>query len=549
MAGRRKFTFPASAFDAAATSCPAMVRIDNDADLARHAEADGSNLSFVGSLGQPIKATIGYTPVLLEDVTTTVASEPNAYHWANAAGTIDRTFIGAFRHQAGAGDLVQYDHLTGEMNVYRLAAAGTLDPDDHNAVTVTVNETSGTVFAFVVDHNTDQMRVFRSSSPGDAATMVEITSTVATDTGDIFEAAYPQPMWVGDRLYLSWRDQNGAGGYKRFITWTDDNGDSWATRKEFISDTGDRPYVSHDAFAADRFEVYSSRGLERESSALLRDLFHFYVVKSTHNVYTTAGVLVGNLDDGPIVLDSATPILTQASQGGFPLRVRGICRNTSTGEIAIGFNRVHLESQSDPWECDYGQLRWDGTNWTAEIVATGQETLYGPTTEDYPGYLPGWTQSRHNLDECLGSFYAADRTLQIRKAIRGGAGNWSYQNLTSAHEAEVARPVYVRNAHEDLQIVYIAGAYDKFDAASTDMSLCAWPNAAAYGRLRALLELDHDGSTDQSVHLVVGDSRSLKLPAMASALFATSGDVGRRTLAKTSDAIVGPDNTSARCTR
>lgn len=520
---KRTYTFPAASFDVAADGVPVMIRTTADATLAALARSNGSNLRFLFPDGSAPPQTIGYAGVLETDVAWTLPSEPSAVRFT--ADGIDRTFVGLFRNQASAFDIGQYDHLTNEWSVTRLA--NITEVDDHNGVTIAIHP-DGTVFAFCPQHGTANLRVFRSDSPADITDFTELSF----GTVDVANATYAQPLFIGTTLFVSWRDGEVLSQRPRVYTTSDDKGATWTTRKTLIDEPGERPY-SHIQELAGDIHVWFSRGLENEVALGQNHIYHGVLRLSSDSFYASNGTLIGTVDSAPLSSSNATLVMSAATNGN-NLRTAGGGFDTA-GNPVCGINEViGLENV-------YHHARWDGSSWSHEQVVTGGENLYGPFGSlQAGGNTPGWRQLVDG-DKALASVQITDRTYEIREYTRSSSGGWSYKVISSSNSGEKIRPLEVVNGHAAMRYLYLSGEYHTYSSTDNRLDLCAYPGPVAKGRLTALVELDFDGVADVELNLVVGstDLENYERP-LSDALVLAVGEIGRRTILDDSTSFTTP---------
>ena len=520
---KRTYTFPAVSFDVAATGVPVMIRTTVDATLATLAKSDGSNLKFLFPDGTAPPQTVGYAGVLETDVAWTLPSEPSAVRYT--ASGVDRTFVGLYRNQASAFDIGQYDHLTNEWSVTRLA--NITEVDDHNGVTIAIHP-DGTVFAFCPQHGTANLRVFRSDSVADISVFTELSF----GTVDVANATYAQPLFVGTTLFVSWRDGEVPSQRPRVFTTSDDKGATWTARKTLIDEPGERPYC-HIQERGDDIHVWFSRGLETEVTLGQNHVYHGVLSLLSDSFYATDGTLIGTVDSAPLSSGNATLVMSAATNGN-NLRTAGGGFDSS-GNPVCGINEV-IGLQNI-----YHHARWDGSSWNHEQVVTGGENLYGPFGAlQAGGNTPGWRQLVDG-NKALASVQIADKTYEIREYTRSSGGAWSYKVISSANSGEKLRPVEVVNGHAAMQYLYLSGEYHTYSSADNRLDLCAYPGPVASGRLTAVVELDFDGSTDVELQLTIGDTGS-SIPGipLSDALVLSVGEIGRRTILEDSTSFTTP---------
>lgn len=186
-------------------------------DVALYTAAVGSQEAVAGGDAYAIDEDT----TVLPDATVAGLIEPMA---TRHAGSVDRTYFGG-GGQRGEVRIGAYNHATGAVEETSIA---TLDADDHNVPAILV-DSSGSIWAFYSNHNTESQIYYRKSTNVEDITAWDAEQTLAVpDT-----ATYLKPFHASDgRIVVFTRTNTGTNG-RWAVRWTTDGGSTWETAREW----------------------------------------------------------------------------------------------------------------------------------------------------------------------------------------------------------------------------------------------------------------------------------------------------------------------------
>lgn len=454
-------TFSASLTDSDLSDFMAVVDID-DADIVGRALPTGSDLRVATLGGDALPHALDrYTPVVQEGAGWIWFNRPSAVYDAAS----HKTFAAWITTSAGVV-LAEYDHDSGAWSMNTVATEASAD--DHESPTILLRQ-DGVVVAFQADHSGGGLDVWIGNTPG------QITSVTHYDHSALSsQITYPQAVEFetsGD-IMLTWRD----GGWDRSYAISTDGGETFSAAAKLFDGTNERPYL-HVAQAGDEAHFLLSRDHPREIAAGLNDMYHFYYDDATGTFHFSDGSPL-TMPGGPA---NAT-LIEDASVNGY---------NFWGHDIAIGADGrpVVVYAEVRPSSLDAGVIsdtelldhryrygRWTGSAWeTYEVASSGPRVggfQFGNSVEAH--YSPGMAL---NHDDPTRLF------VSLRDST--GLSAWEYRTVdggqTWTRESRgrgAFEPQYVRNAHEDLEWIYMAGDYDYWNEGwTTDVG--AYPAVAA----------------------------------------------------------------------
>jgi hypothetical protein len=329
------------------------------------------------------------------------------------------------------GDAVITSFNTDTRDLTEFTLKQVLGIDDHNVPGVVVRP-DGRLLAFYSRHGIvgDPIYWRRSTNPEDVSAWDSETTIPLGPTG---QPTYPKPAYLGSRLYVFFRNENGSDKHQAFV-YSDDDGATWTgPRKLFVGPTGHRPYVNFSAESGDRIDFITTDGHPREYTA--NNLYHFYMTAT--GVYRTDGTLISTiagLPAGGLTSADVTKIYDNSTAGkawGWDIT------RDAQGRPVVVFATFPTDSDHR-----YRYARWNGSAWsTIEMTAAGG--AIGDGTE--PQYSGGLSIARGATDTVYLSRPVAAQ-WEIEKWVTADGGtSWTTQAITSGSTWPQLRPTCTRS--------------------------------------------------------------------------------------------------------
>lgn len=365
----------------------------------------------------------------------------------------DTTFIG-FVDRTGSVKIAAYDHKTGGLNVVTLHEK--LNRDDHANPAILIRN-DGRLMVFYSGHSRAPMRLRVSKKPLDITEWGKETSLPSRGA-----VTYPNPAQLireKGRIYLLHRGSGQGGSGNVFVT-SDDGGTTWSKPRCLIA--GSRPY----------FKMVSD-GVGRIHLAYNNSHPHNYV----NNVYYLCyhdgalrkadGTKIKDLDQLPIKPEEGDLVYDAKAVGKGRAWVWDIALDDG-GQPVIVYATI-----PDRKHHAYRYARWDGTRWQdREVLADAGGYINGSREWCYSGgiYLDHEDTNVLYLSRQVGDGF------QVERWTTSDAGKtWAKTMLAPAADAEHknVRPFVVRGHQDDLQVLWMRGAYNYWTRYRT--GLVGWP--------------------------------------------------------------------------
>lgn len=554
---RRAITIDHTQVTGTLTDFPLMVRISgSDATaLLDKARWDGQDLTLTTSDGETVVPHVRhYTgKAVVTDGVWTWYTDPRAFHYAgHGAGGV--TYIGIVGSDGNVA-LVAHDHATGLTTFRKLSNPGL---DDHTNTTVHVTGT-GRLLCATWSHGTGNTFTHQrfGSTTGDID--ATITGTTVTMSGYSL-VGYPSYYSLSsgasgpaERVVCFFYAVPTATPSARdlFYTYSDDDGATWSTPTNYATAGANYSYVKHVSDGSTKVHMgitdyiptyVSSNKLYHmvfESSA---GTIKFYKSDATE---ITAGLPFDAQTEATVVYDSTASNLTYGT--GALNWISGIeLDGTGKPGICFGvFPGVTGPLNSVPVnDCRYVRALWNGSSWDLTEICRGGDNLpYNPAIEfvyyggvclkqgdpsvayaatNYNTRMASTNDGPHEIQEWTYSGGWSKTADVTQGSGKGATGAFSYQHF---------RPVWVRNAHADAQVLWCSGRYANYNDYYT--SIHSYPTVIGSPVVYLTAKVPSiDASTDTTLYLYYGhrdisaDSQAAAASVLAAntKLFIPGGD-------------------------
>ena len=349
-------------------------------------------------------------------------------------GVHDRTYIG-FADRSGNIAIIAYDHTTKrELSAAILHPA--LETDDHAAPAILISE--GYILVFYSAHNGANLYMRKSVKPEDIS---EWEDEKVIATGSI---TYPNPVKTSTgRIYVFYRQGNSNDGDLYYI-YSDDEGNSWSSPTQLVDWGSDCSYFK---IAAKNNEIHvaitTAEGGETNPHY---NIYYFY---------SDDGGITWKKRDGSVL---TLPITPSTAELVYETPANS---NSWVWDIAI-------DDEGNPWivfadelETDnhkYKCARWTGSEWQITLIANSN---YGGLYS-IEGFYSGGVYLNHDDPSIVYCAIYTNGNFEIQKFKFNGE-TWSkIEDITSGGNKWNIRPVHVRSAHPELEVVWMWGDYPNF---------------------------------------------------------------------------------------
>jgi hypothetical protein len=469
---------------------PLLVSLQNDADIARHANADGSDIVFTADDGITClsHSQVVHQRLLREQAVWTIWSDPRAVRYV---GHHDRTYIAYYTTNQGwwvsAFDHKQKSWKHFQLRSHEQSADGRWW-DDHNNPAITVRK-DGRIVAVYGEHSTERSWTRITREPEDITSWQnEIPFTqeqeiagrtnrpvmhffrrvwaklTKTNRPKLYEPSYSYvnlhtlPDGTIWRQYRPLRTWSGLSRNPTFVT-SRDGGQSWSDPVRFIHEEKRSPYLVT-ARDGNRIHFFFSDAHPDEWDK--SSIYHAYYDHAQGTYHKSDGTLIGDASCLPFTPAQATKVFDGTTAAG-----EAWAYNIAIGEngqIAGLFNVYSGKLSGAPsyHVHEYWYAHWDGKRWTAHKIAAESDTF----CTGQHRYSGGFVVDTMNISVVYISLVSAGdsesartrhiwcfetsnngRTWQKRKVSRGDQGK--------AH----SRPVVPLNRHPDLPVFWLYGHY------------------------------------------------------------------------------------------
>ena len=233
--------------------------------------------------------------------------------------------------------------------------------DDHNNPAFLKRSSDGRVIAAYSAHP-GGLRIAVSTvadSVAEFGTPVEINTSISVGSpGLSYANPYELTGEIDSPIYLFTRFGNSSGTWKQMMTKSTDQGATWSTAVDFLTTSGDRPYLKIVQNGNDRLDFLVTDG--HPSSYATNSVYHFYYQDGSY--YQTDGTVIS----ASLPFTPATH-LTKVYDGATVRAWIWDIQIDGSGHPVILYSRFPTTSDHR-----YHRARWNGSAWEhSEICAAG----------------------------------------------------------------------------------------------------------------------------------------------------------------------------------
>lgn len=350
----------------------------------------------------------------------------------------DSTYIGWINSSGDAG-VSKVLHSDLSVSSFTLRAA--MQIDDHNNAAVHLRADGRVVAAYCrhPDSGADRHRVRITTNPGDVSAWGAEINPVANDP------TYANLFAIGSRLFLNFRD-GASTTRKQSRLASDDGGATWGSAADWITKTGERPYIKV-ACNGTRMDFLISTGHPAEVAS---SIYHAYMQPDgggTEYFYQSDGTLIGTTmepEQGTLIYDGSS--------------VRAWCWDITYGND--GHPRVLFARFPSTTDHRYMTARWTGSAWTTPVeVCAGGSHLYSP--EVY--YSGGMCFDGNDPTRVFASVQVSGQwEIQEHRSADNGATWAKHRDITTGSAVRNIRPYSPRGHDGRIAVLWCRGTYTTY---------------------------------------------------------------------------------------
>lgn len=330
-----------------------------------------------------------------------------------------------------------------------------LEADDHNVPAfLTLND--GRLLSVYSKHNTDSLIRYRISKDKNALDW-EPEQTAKGYGGVCYSNLhFLQSDNNGNgRIYDFYR---GAGRLPHYI-FSDDQGGSWQTGYNLMTFEKNWPYVK---YASD--EKSKIHFITTESHPIYWGCSIYHGYFENDKVYTSGGILIRDLKEGPIQPFEATRIFSGDTQN-----------NAWTTDLHLDKNDMPYIAYSvrkDTDHIQYRYARWDGSSWNDHFLAYAGRALYEVERHysglvaldpDNPDVVFISTDADPTTDNPLISNTDQVRHYEIFKGTTPDSGqSWVWKPLTQNSDQDNIRPIMPKSDGRFKVVLWLRGSIKSY---------------------------------------------------------------------------------------
>ena len=423
-------------------------------------------------------------------------TEPRAFHYAGH-GASGVTYIGSVCAN-GDVEVHAYDHSTGASTYKKLSQTGI---DDHTNATVHVTGTGRLLCALWTHTGSSFTHVRFASTTGDiessqTLTNVSVAGTVTCGYPTYFSLSNGK-SGPAERIFCIFYTSLTGTDTRRdlYYTYSDDDGATWSTPVQ--SAISSQTYAYWKSVSDKSTKIHFGYTSSAPNISATNTLHHF-VLESD------AGVIKWRKSDGSEITASLPWTVQTETTAIWDSTVNNLGYGTGCVQWISG---IELDGTGKPGLCfgaypgatapinsaawndnRYCRAIWDGSAWTLSEIARGGDNLpYAPTVEyvyyagvslkegdpnvaliatNYNTRTPSTNDGPHEIQLWTYAAGSWSKTTDITSGSGKGATNeFNYKHF---------RPVWVRNAHADCQVIWASGRYANYT--TFDTVLNTYPN-------------------------------------------------------------------------
>jgi hypothetical protein len=440
--------------------CDGALDVGEECDDGNFAATDGCDCRHRAPWPAPYASDDPLAPIVIE--------EDGAWSWFQDERVVlvgDRVIVGTVSHQ-GNVQVSAADLATGVREHATLR--GRFERDDHDAPTL-LPLPDGRLLAFYTRHDGFKTMYWRATT-GESVDEWGAEGQLSIDN----DVTYSNPMLLagdGDAAARVWLFFRGME-YNPSFTVSDDLGESWAPvsqaiRSYDIDVSGrdyQRPYVKYVSDGVDTIHLFYTQGHPREIGRT--SLFHLYYRDGA--LHRSDGTVVGAMRPGrgPRVAPHAGTLIHDG--GKHP---DGEAWPWDAAIDADGHPIVVFATYPAPGrELDvqhYRYARWDGAEWTDQLIGDAGTALY-PAETFYSGGAaldpddPSVVYVSADVDPATGEAVPSGHHEIWRGDTDDGGATWRFRAITAGSIADNLRPVVPAGHRPGTAVVWMQGTYESY---------------------------------------------------------------------------------------
>lgn len=356
------------------------------------------------------------------------------YNGATYYGYLDRP---------GSVFIARYDHTTKERDMYELYDQAPYDDHGNPALWI---RPDGRILVAWANHAANNLWYAISTNPEDVSSWSEEIDIAVTSE----LVSYPQLCYLSSesKMYLFTRNGSSQDGDWCYRTSTN-MGNTWTAPTTMLDYGSASMYVK---FATDTTDTIYFAATQSESNTHANVATFYY---TSGSFYESDGTLITAVAGLPMA-ESDLEMVYNSTTEGYPAWVWDIAIEGE--DVAI----VYAIFEEPTSEHTYEYARFHDESWTAYELVGGGNMTAGASYH----YSGGIYLDHSDIDTLYLSTKREGDWLQIEKWVTETVGaSWSYASLTNDAECKNIRPFVVWNHADDLDVMWLSGAYDGWSGA------------------------------------------------------------------------------------
>ncbi len=491
---RKRITVPREKLEGPLKDFTLLVDLEQDADLAQHARADGRDILFTAGDGvTPLShERVVHQRLLRDQAVWTLWSDPRA---VRHVGRHDRTYVAYYTTNQGWW-ISAFDHdsqqwMHHQLRSHEKSADGRWW-DDHNNPSITVRN-DGRIVAIYGEHSTEHSWTRISTEPEDISSWQEeipftqeqaiakrenhpvkryVRRAWAKLTGTKCPDPY-QPSYSYVNLYTLpdgtlWRQ------YRPLRTWSGlsrnptfvlshDGGETWSDPVRFIDEEKRSPYLVT-AQQGNKIHFFFSDAHPDEWNQT--SIYHAYYDHAAGTYHRSDGSLIGDAGCLPFTPAQATKVYDGTTAAGeawvYDIAVDAQGRLAGLFNVYAGEAKGERSYQTH----DYWYAYWNGSQWETHRMATEAD----PCCTGQRRYSGGFILDTADVSVAYLSLVQPERTehAMFRQPSRhiwkyttpDNGKRWERERITRDEQGKAhSRPIVPLNRHPELPLFWLYGHY------------------------------------------------------------------------------------------